>query len=278
MFAVKRISNIIKIPLFKTYATSSKIVDVTHDDVTGITKISMAREPVNGLNKELLNTLNESLTDAKKNRSSGVILTSALPTIFTAGLDLMELYNRTENQLVEFWQTLQDTWLTLYGLEIPVATAINGASPAGGCLLAISTEYRVFVEGKHTMGLNETRLGIAVPTWFKNLYIDVLGYRKAEIACLRGSLFQPKEALEIGLVDELVADKAEAIKKCEKFIQGFKNIPSGGRIKTKLTLREPNLLWMKENRDKDVKQFVTFCQLPEVQASLKFYIESLKQK
>ncbi|XP_076383484.1 enoyl-CoA delta isomerase 1, mitochondrial [Megalopta genalis] len=278
MFVVKRINNIVKIPLFKAYATSSKIVDVVHDDVTGITTISMARQPVNGLNKELLNALNTSLIDAQKNRSSGVILTSALPTIFSAGLDLMELYNRTENQLTEFWQTLQDTWLTLYGLGIPIATAINGASPAGGCLLAISTEYRVFVEGKHTMGLNETRLGISVPRWFKNLYIDVLGYRKAEIACLRGSLFQPKEALEIGLVDELAADKAEAINKCQKFIQEFKHIPSGGRLRTKITLRDPNLLWMKENRDKDVKEFVMFSQSPKVQASLKFYIESLKQK
>lgn len=61
----------------------------------------------------------------------------------------------------------------------------QGSSPAGGCLLAISTEYRVFVEGKHTIGLNETQLGIAAPKWFKDPYISLLGYRQAELALLR---------------------------------------------------------------------------------------------
>lgn len=278
MFSVKRVSNIVPIRLFKAYSTNSKFIDTTHEDGTGITTISMARQPVNGLNKELLNALQTSLLDAQKNRSKGIILTSALPTIFSAGLDLLELYNRTENQLIEFWQALQNTWLTLYSLEVPVAAAINGACPAGGCMLALSTEYRVLVEGKHTMGLNESRLGITVPKMFKDLYIDVIGYRKAEIACLRGSLFPPKEALQIGLVDELATDKTEAINKCQKYIEEFQNIPALGRSKTKLLLREPNLRWMKENREKDVKDFVTFAQSPPVQAGLKFYIESLKRK
>ncbi|XP_076279684.1 enoyl-CoA delta isomerase 1, mitochondrial isoform X4 [Lasioglossum baleicum] len=155
---------------------------------------------------------------------------------------------------------------------------IQGACPAGGCMLALSTEYRVLVEGKHTMGLNETRLGITVPKMFKDLYIDVIGYRKAEIACLRGSLFPPKEALQIGLVDELATDKTEAVNKCQKYIEEFKNIPALGRSKTKLLLRESNLRWMKENREKDIEDFVTFAQSPTVQAALKFYIESLKRK
>lgn len=51
--------------------------------------------------------------------------------------------------------------------------------------MAISTEYRVFVEGKHTIGLNETQLGMIAPKWFKDMYILLLGYRQAELALLR---------------------------------------------------------------------------------------------
>lgn len=61
----------------------------------------------------------------------------------------------------------------------------QGSSPAGGCLLAISTEYRVFVEGKHTIGLNETQLGIAAPKWFMDPFISLVGYRQTELALLR---------------------------------------------------------------------------------------------
>nr|XP_003702020.1 PREDICTED: enoyl-CoA delta isomerase 1, mitochondrial-like isoform X1 [Megachile rotundata]XP_012137726.1 PREDICTED: enoyl-CoA delta isomerase 1, mitochondrial-like isoform X1 [Megachile rotundata]XP_012137727.1 PREDICTED: enoyl-CoA delta isomerase 1, mitochondrial-like isoform X1 [Megachile rotundata]XP_012137728.1 PREDICTED: enoyl-CoA delta isomerase 1, mitochondrial-like isoform X1 [Megachile rotundata] len=278
MFAVKRIFNKIKIPLYATYSTNSKLVEVIHENETGIATISMANPPVNSLSKELLNALNKSLMDVQQKQCSGVILTSSLPTVFSAGLDIMSMYNKNEKQLTEYWQTLQDTWLTLYGLGIPIAAAINGASPAGGCLLAMSCEYRVFVEGKHTIGLNETKLGIVAPTWFRELYIDTIGYRKAEMALLRGTLFHPKEALEIGLVDELVPDKTNAISKCQNYIRSFKNIPLKARQKAKSDLRRHNLLWLKENRELDLNEFLTLIQLPKVQAGLKLYIESLKQK
>lgn len=49
----------------------------------------------------------------------------------------------------------------------------------------MSCEYRILVEGKHTIGLNETQLGIIAPEWMKALYIDIIGYRRAELALLQ---------------------------------------------------------------------------------------------
>lgn len=264
--------------LYRTFASSSKLVDLSHDNQTGVTTVSMARAPVNSLNTELLTALNTSLSDAKKNGSKGIILTSSMPTVFSAGLDLMEMYNRTESQLTEFWSTLQNTWLALYSSDIPIAAAINGASPAGGCLLAISCEYRVFVEGKHTIGLNETQLGIVAPKWFSDVYIATLGYRHAELALTRGSMFHPEEALKLGLVDQLATDKADAIEKCQKYISSFKKVPPQARALTKLSVRKPILNWLKENLHQDQKEFVKFIQLPPIQTGLKMYLEALKQK
>lgn len=85
----------------------------------------MARTPVNSLNTELLGALKTSLLEAQNNRSKGIILTSSLPTIFSAGLDITEMYNTDKKRLTDFWSTLQDTWLTLYSLNIPIAAAIN---------------------------------------------------------------------------------------------------------------------------------------------------------
>lgn len=94
-------------------------------DLTGIEIISMARKPVNSLNTELLGELKESVLEAQKNRSKGIILTSSLPTVFSAGLDIMEMFATDAKKLANFWQTLQDTWLIIYSLSIPIATAIN---------------------------------------------------------------------------------------------------------------------------------------------------------
>ncbi|XP_012223448.1 enoyl-CoA delta isomerase 1, mitochondrial-like [Linepithema humile] len=264
--------------LRRFYATGSKLIETTRDNDTGIDIISMARAPVNSLNTELLSALKTSLSEAQNNRSKGIILTSSLPTVFSAGLDIMEMYNTDKQRMVNFWQTLQDTWLTLYSLNIPTATAINGSSPAGGCMLAISTEYRVFVEGKHTMGLNETQLGIVAPKWFRDMYISLMGYRQAELALLRGLQFKPEKALQLGLVDELAKDKADAIEKCKNYILSYANIDSTGRAATKLALRNDSIQWLKENKEADLNTFVEFTQLPKVQAGLKLYIEYLKQK
>ncbi|XP_029668293.1 enoyl-CoA delta isomerase 1, mitochondrial-like [Formica exsecta] len=261
--------------LRRSYATGSKLVETTRDNDTGIDIVSMARAPVNSLNTELLSALKTSLLEAQNNRSKGVILTSSLPS---AGLDITEMYNTDKKRATDFWSTLQDTWLTLYSLNIPVAAAINGSSPAGGCLLAISTEYRVFVEGKHTIGLNETQLGIAAPKWFMDPFISLVGYRQTELALLRGLLFKPEEALQINLVDELAKDKADAIEKCKNYILSYNNIPSIGRTATKLAIRNDLIQWMKENKEADINKFIGYIMLPKVQAGLKLYIEYLKQK
>ncbi|KYM93502.1 PREDICTED: enoyl-CoA delta isomerase 1, mitochondrial-like [Cyphomyrmex costatus] len=265
-----------QICLKRFYATSPKFIEVTQDN--GIEIISMARKPVNCLNTELLNELKLLISEAQNNRSKGIILTSSLPTVFSAGLDIMELFTTDKGKLIDFWRTLQDTWLTVYSSAIPIAAAINGSSPAGGCLFAMSTEYRVMVEGKHVIGLNETQLGMVAPKWFKDVYISLLGYRQAELALLKGAMFKPEKALQLGLIDELAKDKADAIEKCKNYILSFDNIPGLGRTITKVDLRNDLIQWLKENKKADTDNFVNYVQSPKVQDGLKLYVEYLKKK
>ncbi|XP_012283182.1 enoyl-CoA delta isomerase 1, mitochondrial-like [Orussus abietinus] len=262
----------------RTYATSGKLVEATVNEKSGISTISMARPPVNGLNFDLLTELKETLQRVESDGSKGVILTSSLPTVFSGGLDIMEMYKPDLKRATNFWHALQDAWLVLYGLGIPTAAAINGASPAGGCLLAMACEYRVFVEGKHTIGLNETKLGIIAPKWFQDSYISTIGHREAELALLRGSLFPPQEALKIGLVDELASDKQDAINKCDKYINYYAKIPGDARKFTKLEIRKNAMSWLESNRDLDTNIFLTYIQHPKVQTGLDLYVKSLKQK
>ncbi|XP_015588532.1 enoyl-CoA delta isomerase 1, mitochondrial-like isoform X2 [Cephus cinctus] len=268
----------LRISLARNYASSSKLVDVSRDDKTGVSIISMSRAPVNGLNRELLVELERSLKEAQDERRRGVVLTSSLSNVFSGGLDIMEMFKKDAESMSKFWSALQDLYLTLYGLSVPIAAAINGSSPAGGCFLAMCCEYRVFVDGKHTIGLNETNLGIVAPKWFQNVMIATIGHRNAELALLRGTLFSPQEALRIGLVDELATDKADAISKCENYIASFARIPGTGRYLTKLGVRQELIQWMHDNREVDVNSFVTFAQTPEVQKNLELYVKSLKKR
>ncbi|XP_014232185.1 enoyl-CoA delta isomerase 1, mitochondrial-like [Trichogramma pretiosum] len=254
------------------------LVDSVLDEKTGISTLSMSRAPVNSLNLDLINALRKALENAVDKGSQGIILTSSMPTVFSAGLDIMEMYKPDLKRCEEFWHSLQDLWLNLYGMGIPTVAAINGASPAGGCLLALSCEYRIMVQGEHTIGLNETKLGIVAPKWFADPMISTIGYRQAELALMRGSLFKPDEALKIGLIDEIASDKNDALAKSQKYITSYARIPTEAREATKLSLRKETIAWLENNREWDTTVFLNYVQLPQVQKGLDMYVQSLKKK
>lgn len=189
----------------------------------------------------------------------------------------MEMYKSDEIRMSQFWRSLQDVWFKLYGSFYPTAAAINGHSPAGGCLLALCCEYRVMLPN-FTIGLNETKLGIVAPPWFMASLRNTVSNRVAEMALTEGALFSTDEALKVGLIDEIAQDKTEAIAKCEKFLDKFKKIPAQARGLSKQLFRNEEIKALQSRRDDDIKKFVMAASHPKVQESLGIYIESLKKK
>ncbi len=48
-----------------------------------------------------------------------------VPGIFSAGLDIMEFQTDSRETLGEFWRSVQEMWIQLYGLQVPIVAAIN---------------------------------------------------------------------------------------------------------------------------------------------------------
>ncbi|XP_063234782.1 enoyl-CoA delta isomerase 1, mitochondrial-like isoform X1 [Bacillus rossius redtenbacheri] len=144
-------------------SSAQKFLDVAVNEKTGVSTVTMQRPPVNSLNLELLQELARTLDRLRSDNSRGMILTSASQTIFSAGLDLFEMYKPDQERVRAFWTVLQDMWLSLYTTPFPTVAVINGHSPAGGCLLAMSCEYRIMLGPRFTIGLNETQLGLVAP-------------------------------------------------------------------------------------------------------------------
>ncbi|XP_013098387.1 enoyl-CoA delta isomerase 1, mitochondrial [Stomoxys calcitrans] len=257
--------------------SASKFTTVDVNDKSGIAILTMNRPPVNGLNLDLLSDIHKSIDEIESNKCRGLILTSASNAVFSAGLDIMEMYKPNQDRLKQFWTSLQDTWLALYGSSVPTAAAINGHSPAGGCLLATSCEYRVMLPN-FTIGLNETKLGIVAPKWFMSTFCNVLPRRVAEMALTQGKMFSSDEALHSGLVDELAPTKEEALAKCEKFFASFAKTNSFARAMTKQQYRSKDLQQLEDERQQDLEAFVFFVNQPSVQKGLGAYLEVLKAK
>lgn len=45
--------------------------------------------------------------------------------MFSAGLDIMEMYQKSPESCAEFWRAVQEMWLKLYGSNMVVIAAIN---------------------------------------------------------------------------------------------------------------------------------------------------------
>lgn len=45
--------------------------------------------------------------------------------MFSAGLDILEMYKPDPQRVKEFWTNLQGLWIKLYGSSVPSAAAIN---------------------------------------------------------------------------------------------------------------------------------------------------------
>ena len=128
----------------------------------GLATVSLKHKPVNSLTQAVCEELKAVTHELEADPEvRGVVFGSGVPGVFSAGLDLRSMHNRSTDELAAFWKAVQEMWLALYMTPLATVAAISGHAPAGGCLIALACDYRVLVEGKHTIGLNEAQIGSA---------------------------------------------------------------------------------------------------------------------
>ncbi|XP_021077299.1 enoyl-CoA delta isomerase 1, mitochondrial [Mus pahari] len=258
---------------------ANKRVLVETEGPAGIAVMKLRNPPVNSLSLEVLTEFTISLEKLENDKSvRGVILTSERPGVFSAGLDLLEMYDRNPAHYAEYWKAVQELWLRLYLSNMTLVSAINGASPAGGCLLALSCDYRVMADNpKYTIGLNESLLGIVAPFWLKDMYVNTIGHRAAERALQLGILFPPAEALKVGVVDVVVPED-QVHSKARSVMAKWLAIPDHSRQLTKTMMRKATADNLIKQREADIENFASFISRDSIQKSLHVYLEKLKQK
>ncbi|XP_004628160.1 enoyl-CoA delta isomerase 1, mitochondrial [Octodon degus] len=262
-----------------TRRSASHRVLVEPDAAAGIATIKFKNPPVNSLTLEFLTELIICLEKLENDKTfRGVILTSNSPGIFSAGLDLREMCGKNPAHYAEYWRAVQELWLKLYVSNMILVAAINGASPAGGCLMSLSCDYRVLADNpRYKVGLNETLLGIVAPFWFRDTLVNTIGHRASERALQLGLLFPPAEALQVGMVDQVVPED-QVHSTALSVITQWLAIPDHARQLTKSMMRKATTDNLIKQREADIQNFVSFISRDSIQKSLQMYIEKLKQK
>src|SRR6266851_5575818 len=135
--------------------------ELRYDVSDRIAEISLARLPVNALSLSLLEQLIAAFERAAADEDvRAVVLSSAVPRRFSAGLDLGLLLDKSETEvrrlLDQLYVGLADAQ---YNLGKPSIAAVGGSARGGGMSLAISCD--VLIAGRSaTFGYPEIDLGL----------------------------------------------------------------------------------------------------------------------
>ena len=141
----------------------------------------------------------------------GIVLASAKDTFF-AGADLnatMRLRASDAPRVFQEIEQIKKCFRTLETLGKPVVSCLNGAALGGGWEVALVGHYRIAVDSpKIQFGLPEITLGLIPGASGITKMTRLLGLTGAQPYILESRLFNPREALELALVHQLVPDAA----------------------------------------------------------------------
>ncbi len=187
------------------YALNQGIATVTFDE---------PGSPVNTMKPQWqadMVTLAERLV-ADREQLRGVLLTSSKTTFF-AGADLKGVLKlKAADAATGFTgiEKLKKAFRRIETLGVPVVSLVNGAALGGGWEVALIGHARFALDNpKIQLGLPEVSLGLMPGATGITKMTRLLGLMGAQPYLMEGKLFNPRQALEMGLVNGLAATPDE---------------------------------------------------------------------
>jgi len=248
-------------------------IKVTVDD--HVAHLVLDRGKSNAINQQMLDELYQSIVEVQNNPTVEGMILHGKPGVFSAGLDLIALYEYNEEEVQHFWYAFMALIRMFTAFEKPAVAAINGHSPAGGCVLALCCDYRVMAGGEYIIGLNEVPVGIVVPDSIFQLYSFWLGQATAYRYLLEGKLLKPTDAYQCGLVDEVVDEKSirtAAERQLKKYMQYERHTWR----QSKINMRKALIGHLDASQEQSIAAVLKQWWSPATRAILKTIIDNLK--
>jgi len=192
-----------------------------------ICTITISRpEALNALNRETLQELKTAIQECiDRKEVKGIIITGEGEKAFVAGADIKEIAQLSKENAFEFAKWGRDIFKQVEDCPKPVIAVVNGFALGGGCELAMACHLRIATENAK-FGLPEVSLGIIPGYGGTQRLAQLVGRGKALELAMTGDMATAHEAKEIGLVNHVVATKAEALTLAEKILgKIFKKAP-----------------------------------------------------
>ena len=172
--------------------------------------ITLDNPPVNALSFAYCAKLREEIASAAHDEAVGMVIVTGANGLFSGGADVNDFNREVPPNAV----TIRDVIGDIEVSDKIFVAAIDGTCLGGGLELALTCDYRVATD-RSKIGLPEIKLGLLPGAGATQRLTRLIGARAALEFMLKGSPAKAERALELGIIDEVVANdvvaRAEAL-------------------------------------------------------------------
>jgi len=169
-------------------------------------------EKRNALNMDMWRRLDACLDDLSADRETRVVILRGVDqTAFAAGADISEFERiyATRASTEDYRGVLRSAQRKLAALNKPVIARIQGPCVGAGCGLALCCDVRIAAPSAG-LGITPAKLGVVYGLWETKRLVDIVGPSQAKHMLFSAQILDAREALRIGLIDQLCDDEAIA--------------------------------------------------------------------
>lgn len=177
------------------------MIETGQDFITTIT-LNRANQ-MNTFNTPMARELADALSQADKDEQTRVIIIKGAGRAFCAGIDISEFFDRTANQYRRWIERMERPLAAIGHMNKPVIAQVHGVAAANGAGLVAAADLAVASENAR-IGLTAINVGLncvgpVVPV------ARSVGRKRALELLLFGDLIKAPQALEMGLINKVVA-------------------------------------------------------------------------
>jgi enoyl-CoA hydratase len=236
--------------------------------------LRMQAGKANAMNPDMVRRLATLCDEVQASDARALVITGDGRS-FSAGLALPQLIDLDRATMRGFMGEFKVAMLRVFQLPMPVVAAVDGHMIAGGCVLACQCDVRLAADRSLKIGVNEVQLGIGLPAVVIETLRLILPPSSLVPVAFTGGLFEPRDALRLGLLDEIVAPEQLLARACERGRELAK-IPTAAYAQVKLGWRRAAVEAIERTHDTLGEQWLDTWFSAEAQGRLRAIVERLR--
>jgi cyclohexa-1,5-dienecarbonyl-CoA hydratase len=197
----------------------------------GLGTITLNRPPVNILNIEMMNEINDTLKDWIDKKDLKAVLFNANGKCFSAGVDVAEHVGDLAPKMIESFHGM---FRLMDKVGAVTVSSVYGSCLGGGCELAVFSDL-VIADDTAKFGQPEIQVGV-LPPIAAQIMPRIIGRKAAMDLILSGRIVSAHEAMGMGLINKVVA-KGDLPQETQDFLKPYLSLSAEVLRVTKKTIK-----------------------------------------